>query len=80
VKTKEEYYAATESMSLKTQGYIGTASCPLLAVNGKLDTQNSIEDVYILLEGGPTVRSAWINPGATTWGDKARDGGRGSPI
>jgi len=62
VKSMEEYYAASEKNSLLTQGYIGTASCPLLAINGKKDTQNSIEDVYILLEGGPTIRSAWINP------------------
>ena len=79
VKTREEYYVATEAMSLKTQGYIGTASCPLLAINGKLDTLNSIGDVYILLEGGPTIRSAWINPLGYHMGETQPSLGPGDP-
>jgi esterase FrsA len=62
VNNLEDYYKASAALSLKTQGYIGKDSCPLLAINGKNDSQNSIEDVYILLEGGSNVRYAWVNP------------------
>jgi esterase FrsA len=52
VRTLDEVLRAAPALSLKTQGLLDRPSAPLLAVNGKLDDQAPIEDVYILLEHG----------------------------
>jgi pimeloyl-ACP methyl ester carboxylesterase len=52
VKTLEQLLKVAPSLSLKTQGWLQRESAPLLAVNGKKDDQQPIEDVYILLEYG----------------------------
>src|SRR6185437_6790590 len=49
-KTLEEFLAAVPRFSLKTMGLIDKPSAPLLCVNGKLDDQAPIADVYLLME------------------------------
>lgn len=51
-KTMEEFLAAVPRFSLKTMGLLDKPSAPLLAVNGKLDDQAPIDDVYLLMEHG----------------------------
>lgn len=60
-KTIEEFVEAAPSFSLKTMGLLDRVSAPLLAVNGKLDDQAPIDDVYLLLEHG-NPKSARIYP------------------
>jgi pimeloyl-ACP methyl ester carboxylesterase len=50
--TLEEFLAAVPRFSLVTMGLIDKPSAPLLCVNGKLDDQAPIDDVYLLLEHG----------------------------
>ena len=66
VKTIEEFLAAVAPLSLKTMGLLDKKSAPLLGVNGKLDDQAPIADVYLLLEHG-NPKSARVYPRATTW-------------
>jgi hypothetical protein len=47
--------------SLLTMGLLDRRSAPLLAVNGKLDDQAPIDDVYLLMEHG-NPKSARIFP------------------
>jgi esterase FrsA len=51
-KTMEEFLDAVSKLSLKDIGLLDKPSAPLLAVNGKLDDQAPIADVYLLLEHG----------------------------
>jgi len=60
-KTMEEFLAAVPRFSLLTMGLIDKPSAPLLAVNGKLDDQAPIADVYLLMEHG-NPKSARIYP------------------
>lgn len=50
--TLEEVLAMAPRLSLLDQGLLDGPCAPLLAVNGKLDDQAPIADVYILLEYG----------------------------
>jgi esterase FrsA len=50
--TMEEFLQAAEKFSLLTMGLLDKPSAPLLGVNGKLDDQAPIADVYLLLEHG----------------------------
>jgi pimeloyl-ACP methyl ester carboxylesterase len=50
--TVEEFLDKVGPMSLKTMGLLDKPSAPLLGVNGKLDDQAPIADVYLLLEHG----------------------------
>ncbi len=52
VKTIEEFLDAVAPLSLKTMGLLDKKSAPLLGVNGELDDQAPIADVYLLLEHG----------------------------
>jgi esterase FrsA len=52
VKTIEDFLAAVAPLSLKTMGLLDKPSAPLLGVNGKLDDQAPIADVYLLMEHG----------------------------
>ena len=61
VKTVEEFLAAVAPLSLKTMGLLDKKSAPLLGVNGKLDDQAPIADVYLLLEHG-SPKSARVYP------------------
>jgi dienelactone hydrolase len=60
-KSIEEFLAAVAPLSLQTMGLIDKPSAPLLAVNGKLDDQAPIDDVYLLMEHG-SPKSARIYP------------------
>jgi esterase FrsA len=54
VKNLEEFLEVAPRLSLMTQGLLDQPSAPILAVNGKLDDQAPIQDVYLLMEhGGP---------------------------
>lgn len=61
VKTIEEFLIAVAPLSLKTMGLLDRTSAPLLGVNGKLDDQAPIADVYLLLEHG-NPKSARVYP------------------
>jgi len=61
VKTVEEFLAAVAPLSLKTMGLLDKPSAPLLGVNGKLDDQAPVDDIYLLLEHG-SPKSAKIYP------------------
>jgi esterase FrsA len=52
VKTLEEVLEIAPRLSLVTQGIIDQPCAPLLCVNGKLDDQHPVEDIYLLLEHG----------------------------
>ena len=52
VKTVEEFLAAVAPLSLKTMGLLDKKSAPLLGVNGKLDDQAPVDDIYLLMEHG----------------------------
>ena len=61
VKTIEEFLDAVAPLSLKTMGLLDKKSAPLLGVNGKLDDQAPIADVYLLMEHG-NPKSARVYP------------------
>lgn len=52
VTTLDALLEIAPTLSLKQQGWLEHESAPLLAINGKKDDQQPIEDVYILLEHG----------------------------
>lgn len=52
VKTLEEVLEIAPRLSLVTQGIVDQPSAPLLCVNGKLDDQHPVEDIYLLVEHG----------------------------
>ncbi len=52
VATLEEFLKVAPSLSLKEQGLLDQSSAPLLCVNGKLDDQAPVEDIYLLMEHG----------------------------
>ena len=61
VKTLEEFLQAAPRLSLLTQGLLDGPSAPLLGVNGKLDDQAPIDDMYLLMEHG-SPKEARIYP------------------
>ena len=65
-KTIDEFLEAVAPLSLKTMGLLDKPSAPLLGVNGKLDDQAPVADIYLLLEHG-NPKSARVYPEATTW-------------
>lgn len=60
-RTLQEVLELAPALSLLDQGLLDKPCAPLLAVNGKLDDQAPIEDVYILLEHG-SAKSARVYP------------------
>jgi hypothetical protein len=60
-KTMAEFLEAVPRFSLKTMGLLDQPSAPLLGVNGKLDDQAPVEDIYLLMEHG-NPKSARIYP------------------
>jgi esterase FrsA len=62
VKTLDEYYAYCPRLSLKTQGFLGRPSAPMLLLNGEKDSQVPISDLYMLLQSGGSPKWAWVNP------------------
>lgn len=51
-KTMEEFLEIAPTFSLLTMGLLDKPSAPILGVNGKLDDQAPIADVYLLMEHG----------------------------
>ncbi len=60
-KTMEEFLEVAPRLSLKTMGLLDKRSAPILCVNGKLDDQAPVEDIYLLMEHG-NPKSARIYP------------------
>ena len=61
VKSLEEFLEAAPKLSLLYQELVDKPSAPLLCVNGKLDDQAPVEDIYFLLEHG-SPKEARIYP------------------
>ena len=45
----DDWIARAPEMSLRTQGWLDKASCPILAINGARDTWITIEDIERLI-------------------------------
>jgi esterase FrsA len=60
-KTLEEFLEAAPKLSLVTLGLIDQPSAPILGLNGKLDDQAPVADIYLLLEHG-SPKEARIYP------------------
>jgi len=60
-RTLEEFLEIAPRFSLKTMGLLDKPSAPLLGVNGKLDDQAPVDDIYLLMEHG-NPKSARIYP------------------
>jgi dienelactone hydrolase len=60
--TMEDFLNAVPKLSLKDMGLLDQPSAPILGVNGKLDDQAPVADIYLLLEHGPTPKEARIYP------------------
>jgi esterase FrsA len=50
--TMAEFLAAVPKLSLVGMGIIDRPSAPILGINGKLDDQAPVEDIYLLMEHG----------------------------
>jgi dienelactone hydrolase len=61
IRTMDEFIKAVGKLSLVDMGLIDKPSAPILCVNGKLDDQAPIDDVYLLMEHGDP-KSARIYP------------------
>jgi dienelactone hydrolase len=51
-KTMEEFIRIARGFSLKELGLLDQPSAPILGVNGKLDDQAPVDDIYLLMEHG----------------------------
>ncbi len=60
-KSMEEFLEAAPKLSLMQLGLLDKPSAPLLGVNGKLDDQAPVADIYLLMEHG-TPKEARIYP------------------
>ena len=60
-KTMEEFLKAAPKLSLMTLGLLDKPSAAILGVNGKLDDQAPVDDIYLLMEHG-TPKEARIYP------------------
>jgi dienelactone hydrolase len=61
-KTLEEFLAIAPRFSLQTMGLLDKPSAPILGVNGKLDDQAPVDDIYLLLEhGNPKAARIYAN-------------------
>lgn len=60
-KTMEEFLAYGPRLSLVERGLIDQPSAPMLLVNGELDSQQPIADLYLMMRNGDP-KQAWVNP------------------
>jgi dienelactone hydrolase len=60
-KTLEEFLEVAPKFSLLTMGLLDKPSAPILGINGKLDDQAPVDDIYLLMEHG-SPKSARIYP------------------
>jgi pimeloyl-ACP methyl ester carboxylesterase len=51
-RSMEEFIDAVSNLSLKDIGLLDRPSAPILGVNGKLDDQAPVDDIYLLMEHG----------------------------
>jgi len=51
-RTMDEFLKAAPKLSLMDMGLLDKPSAPLLGVNGKLDDQAPVQDIYLLMEHG----------------------------
>jgi pimeloyl-ACP methyl ester carboxylesterase len=58
----DEMLAYGPRLSLKTQGFLGKPSAPMLVVNGEKDSQVPISDLYMLMQSGGSAKWSWVNP------------------
>ena len=70
VSTLEEFLCVAPNPSLKDQGLLDQPSKPLLCVNGKLDDQAPVDDIYLLMEHG-SRKEARIYPNGGHMGRSA---------
>jgi dienelactone hydrolase len=59
--TMAEFVAAAPKLSLLDMGLLDQLSAPILGINGKLDDQAPVEDIYLLMEHG-SPKEARIYP------------------
>jgi esterase FrsA len=59
--TLEEFLDVVPQFSLVTMGLIDKPSAPILGINGKLDDQAPVADIYLLMEHG-SPKAARIYP------------------
>ena len=64
VSSLEEFLEAAPKLSLLHQGLVDKPSAPLLCINGKLDDQAPVEDIYFLLEHGSPKEARIFPKGA----------------
>jgi hypothetical protein len=62
VESLDEFYAYGPRLSLKSQGFLGQPSAPMLVVNGEKDSQVPISDLYMLMQSGGSAKWSWVNP------------------
>jgi len=62
VESLDEFYAYGPRLSLKTQGFLGQPSAPMLVVNGEKDSQVPISDLYTLMQSSGSAKWSWVNP------------------
>jgi esterase FrsA len=62
VESLDEFYAYGPRLSLKTQGFLGQPSAPILVVNGEKDSQVPISDLYMLMQSSGSAKWSWVNP------------------
>ena len=62
VESVDEMFAYGPRLSLKTQGFLGRPSAPMLVVNGEKDSQVPISDLYMLMQSGGSPKWSWVNP------------------
>jgi len=56
VESVDEMLAYGPRLSLKTQGFLGRPSAPMLVVNGEKDSQVPISDLYMLIQSGGSAK------------------------
>jgi esterase FrsA len=59
--TMAEFLAAVPKLSLVAMGLIDRPSAPILGINGRLDDQAPVDDIYLLMEHG-SPKEARIYP------------------
>jgi esterase FrsA len=62
VESVDEMLAYGPRLSLKTQGFLGRPSAPMIVVNGEKDSQVPISDLYMLMQSGGSAKWSWVNP------------------
>ena len=74
VDTMEEFLAYGPRLSLVERGLIDQPSAPMLLINGELDSQQPIADLYLMMKHGDP-KLAWVNPEGGHMGDSERYSG-----